>query len=754
MIPISLEQAEYWSSLQRISVDMRLRGNKIDMAKLDEGIKVLTPEVDKLKEQINISIYGIYYSLLGLELLQAFDIDSPKQLAKVLLLIGYKLPKTATGLDSSNGKWLKEQKDDKLIALIIEYRSTKKILNDFFLKIKEMQKYTCPDAWCGGKYGRIFPELNILGANATGRTSSSNPNEQNIPKRHEKYGKLIRSIFVPETEGNKLYVMDYCYDDKTEILTNKGWVLFKNLNISIHRVAAVTEGLTITFERPKKIIRLDYDGNMYRQLGDYVDLNVTEGHDLILKGQDSKLNRIPIPKINMPRMYKNLHAGIYETQYDLHFPLIRVAVAVQADAKVCRNKSNQVNGIVFKLKKDRKIKRLKYLLDLHRIPYNEITPPSWARDGFKCIKILQHIGIDTIAVKYWKDLHKLSLRSRLALLEELPFWDGDQKGCYFTSTEENANQIQIAAVLSGIRSTVSTLIPNAGFKPNKPRYVVSLHKNNYSWTCKNTITLSNYVGKVYCVSVSTGKILVRRNGKAVIGSNCSQESRVQVHYAFKIEAKGSAAIRQALLKDPMLDLHKLTYASMFLVEYEEVTKKQKDFVKPINLGLSYGMQSGSLAKAIGKPTKIIITARGYKMEVAGEDAQKVLDLHKEAQPYVHELIEKSKDSIKKKGYIVTLSGRKLYKDKYKDYTAISKLVQGSCACIAYETFRLSYEQGILPLLFIHDEFVVEGLDNARKVEYNMKNAYKLSVPMEVETKEGYNWGETCLIELNSKEPIR
>lgn len=428
---LTLEHAEYWSSLQRITVDMRLRGNKIDMTKLDQGIRILEPEVIRLRN----AIYDYY------DINETRDIDSPTQLTKMLLDCGYRLPKSAKGNDSTNGKWMKENRDDPLIGLIIEYRSTKKILNDFFIKIKEMQKYTSPGAWSGEKYGRLFPELNILGANKTGRTSSSNPNEQNIPKRHEKYGSLIRSIFVCENPDNQMYVMDYS----------------------------------------------------------------------------------------------------------------------------------------------------------------------------------------------------------------------------------------------------------------------------------------------------------------------NQEGRLQIHYAYKIAAKGSCEIQAAIVDCPTLDLHKLTYAKMFNMDYHLVTKKDKDFVKPINLGLSYGMQSGSLARAIGKPTVIRQTNKGYSYEVAGKEAQEILDLHREMQPYVYELIDKTKASILKKGYITTIGGRKLYKDQYKDYTAISKLIQGSAGDLGYAVFKRSYEQGILPLLFIHDEFVVEGLDNAKKVHYNMVNAYELSVPMIVETKQGYNWGETKLFELNREE---
>jgi DNA polymerase-1 len=457
MQKITLEQSAYWSELQRIAVDMRLRGNKIDMEKLTEGINVLQPKVDQLRHAI-YQAYQEKINQINSEIIVedwSYDIDSPKQLSEMLMKLGYKLPQTENGNDSTSSKWLKEQ-DEPLLKLIVEYRTTKKILNDFFIKIRDMQQYTCPEAYCGAKYGRIFPELLIFGAVKTGRTSCSNPNIQNQPSdKHEevyakKYGKLIRSIYVGENPNNDIYVMDFN----------------------------------------------------------------------------------------------------------------------------------------------------------------------------------------------------------------------------------------------------------------------------------------------------------------------SQESRVQVHYGYILKLDGAAEVREALLQNPNLSLHKYSYSVMYGIPYNSVTNEQKNFVKPINLGLSYGMQSGSLAKNLGLPTKWITSFSGYKFEVAGEEAQAMLDLHKEHHQYVYDLMSKARQAMVNRGYIITLEGRKLYREntlgnkKPRDYKAFNSIIQGSCSDIGYKTLRLSYEKGILPLLYIHDEFVVEGLENANIVKYNMERGYTLEVPMVVDVKIGKNWGETIDINLDEVQDVR
>jgi DNA polymerase-1 len=71
-----------------------------------------------------------------------------------------------------------------------------------------MQQYSCPDVVSGGKYGLVFPELNLLEAR-TGRFSSSNPNIQNIPKRDKEFAKLCRAMFTCTKRDSKWYSLDW-----------------------------------------------------------------------------------------------------------------------------------------------------------------------------------------------------------------------------------------------------------------------------------------------------------------------------------------------------------------------------------------------------------------------------------------------------------------------------------------------------------------------------------------------------------------
>ncbi len=408
---ISLDQAKYYSNFQLLSLKQRIKGLKLDLDLIRNTIPKMDKEIEELRVALILKLKGI-------------DPDKPKQVAKQLIQLGYTLPKSLKGGDSTNGKWLEQNKQDELLGLLYAYRTTKKIRDDFFIKPLKMQEETCPDALkTGKKYGKIFPDLNILGASATGRMSSSNPNQQNIPHRNEKYGNLCRSMFVPEDESNVWAKLDY-------------------------------------------------------------------------SGQELKLN--------------------------LYF-------------------SNQIN------------------------------------------------------------------------------------------------------------------------------------------------------------------------------------------------APGAKEAIQELYKNTCLDLHKYTYAKMFNLEYSLVSKEQKNFVKPINLGLNYGMGKKKLFNSLGL---------GWKKGI------ETLKLHKEAVPYAHFLIEYASKYAEKQGYVTTLASRRLYMPfEGRGYVAVNYKIQGSGADMIYKAFLELDKKGYDIKTIVHDEINIElkkddkVIDKLKDIAYTMQNGYDLSLPMQVEISYGKSWGE-------------
>lgn len=192
---LTLEVCNYWSNFQLICTKNREKGLAVDMNVVNSSIELLTP--------IDAEAHQKVFSAFGAE----FNLDSPQQLTEQFLKKGYKLPKTASGGYSTAKDWLESQ-NDPLCKLVLEYREVHKILRDFFINIRDMQIYTCPEAAHGGAIGRVYPQMDVFGA-VTGRFSSSKPNIQQIPKRSKAYGNLCRAMFIPDNPDNNWYSLDW-----------------------------------------------------------------------------------------------------------------------------------------------------------------------------------------------------------------------------------------------------------------------------------------------------------------------------------------------------------------------------------------------------------------------------------------------------------------------------------------------------------------------------------------------------------------
>lgn len=117
---------------------------------------------------------------------------------------------------------------DQLAALLMKYRKTVKSRDTYGIGF--LDKYL----WI--PTGRIYPEYHQLGAGATGRMSSSNPNGQNIPHSFD-----FRSLFIP-TGSNKFSLADLSQIELricVEISRDPaGWDAYVTHNTDLHRKTA------------------------------------------------------------------------------------------------------------------------------------------------------------------------------------------------------------------------------------------------------------------------------------------------------------------------------------------------------------------------------------------------------------------------------------------------------------------------------------------------------------------------------------
>ncbi len=181
-----LEQIEV--PLVPILADIEHHGVLIDTKQLLAHGQRLKIRIDALVDEA--------HALAG----QVFNLNSPKQLQEIFYEI-LQLPvlsKTPKGQPSTAESVLQALAIDyPLPAIILEYRSLTKLVSTY---IEALPKRIHANT------GRVHTSYNQA-VTATGRLSSSDPNLQNIPIRHEE-GRRIRKAFIAP-EGCVLLASDY-----------------------------------------------------------------------------------------------------------------------------------------------------------------------------------------------------------------------------------------------------------------------------------------------------------------------------------------------------------------------------------------------------------------------------------------------------------------------------------------------------------------------------------------------------------------
>jgi len=196
------------------------------------------------------------------------------------------------------------------------------------------------------------------------------------------------------------------------------------------------------------------------------------------------------------------------------------------------------------------------------------------------------------------------------------------------------------------------------------------------------------------------------------------------------------------------DLHRVTAATMFGVEKEEVTKEQRSAAKRINFGLAYGRGAKSLSAQLGTDE---------------ERARELIDEYFANYPKVQRYLQATAEKAIKTGTLRTLSGRIR---KFGDFSGLDSMtkgalrreamnfpIQGASADIA--KLALNYIREELKVIdarlinCIHDEFVVECKEDiAEEVAERAKAAMKKAgaailkkVPVEVEVAISHEWSK-------------
>lgn len=317
-----------------------------------------------------------------------------------------------------------------------------------------------------------------------------------------------------------------CFPGDAEVLTPNGWVRLDKYNNE--PVLAVDEDFKGCFEIPYAYVKKKYCGDMVTMSVRNTYYSQTTSNHNIVTTHETPNKHVKI--VSKHKACEELPAREYIPRtsivsgngIDLTNDQIALYLAVSADCTIDITKTTR--HCRFGVKKERKYTRMKKLLDNLGIEYFDNPKAS---HGY------YYIGFRT---PDWIESKELPMSwvcdatyaQRRFILDEMTYWDGNSvKGRsqieYSSCNKNNALLMQTLAHTCGYVASLKT--KKRDNEKHSTLYVVPIYLNKTRTGCQGINNsdhkqTTKYSGNVYCVSVSTGMILVKQHECITITGNC------------------------------------------------------------------------------------------------------------------------------------------------------------------------------------------------------------------------------------------
>ena len=357
-----------------------------------------------------------------------------------------------------------------------------------------------------------------------------------------------------------------CFDPKTEILTEAGWVAFPDLQPEV-KVATLNPEGKVEYHIPEEYIVQPYIGEMYSFTNSKFDFCVTPNHWMYVRSKTGKLKFIRADEDKHWHSWRALTGGDFGGEelewFELGTPPRNAKIKVE---KILMDDWLEFlgyyisEGCVHVRKRSRVVGGNDYdVADYNVLIAQENSEGCLkianclSRLGFKffdsddhqfriCSKQLAEIllPLGKSGEKYIpRELFQLSKRQLLILFKALIMGDGSERGscyAYYSKSKQLADDVQELALRCGYAASVVSHavgrdLYRVNIRPAKDANLVEPER-------------FHYVGKVYCVNVTNHVVFVRRNGRAAWCGQCYDEGkRVAETLAFDYHRQNNVDIR-------------------------------------------------------------------------------------------------------------------------------------------------------------------------------------------------------------------
>ena len=335
-----------------------------------------------------------------------------------------------------------------------------------------------------------------------------------------------------------------CVDGDTEYFNGKSWVPIKDFKEGEQVLQYNSDG-TANMVYPEAYIK--NKASLYQMKNTSGSLNIvlSKDHRFVYLSSKGHINEKPFGEImNIIEKKGSFAAKIISSfkctdvlDNDLTPERLRLLIAISADGSLYKSG----NYWRVRILKDRKIKRLRKLLEDVGLPVNE----SVFSDGYHNFKIPVEYGCK----EFPDSFYFLSDELKEVFKEEVALWDGSTKSgkrnvhSYFTSIKKNAEIAQFIFSQFGRRSSIRIddrvgKTHKNGYEYKSINYSVSLTKEKFrtlKYTKKSSppLNITPYKSKdgfQYCFRVPSGMLVLRRNNNIFITGNCGKTTITKALY--------------------------------------------------------------------------------------------------------------------------------------------------------------------------------------------------------------------------------
>lgn len=334
-----------------------------------------------------------------------------------------------------------------------------------------------------------------------------------------------------------------CYDEKTDVLTQRGWVPWPEARAT-DRFATLSPDGTLEYQRASRLVAKHYSGPMVHVRTAHVDLVVTPDHNMLARRrrQPHRESWALVPATDLLQASHRLQLGgaRWAPDVPLGFPPAWFSLL----GFFIGDGHSSGSTPSFHLRRQREIRALRRWTAECGFKLNErgdrfslladedfrlFAKRCYAPDGSKVIPL---------------DVLDATSESLQALLDGLMASDGSTsptgKQVYTTTSTVLAGQVQELALKLGRSASVRRREVAVGENRFGTRavYTVCIFRPRRSqprvgWTTAaraREVTVGSYTGMIYCATVPNGTLYVRRNGKGLWSGNSPFEHNSMTFY--------------------------------------------------------------------------------------------------------------------------------------------------------------------------------------------------------------------------------